>query len=235
MLILTFTSGVAAQGLLVFAQRTIQIGTIGIAQVAQPALAVVWSFLLLGEVLNQWQIAGIAIVVTGLLAFVMAHQRRARARGDSAQTRRPDRAGVHSIELGDEVRGGFHPPIRLLAQGLAPWRRRRSSPAMRARASSAKTSTGASSRAGRRRGSRRAAPRAPSIAASRHSPSAACSPPPAARCHAVADSSAARAGASRPSARRTRPRCTRASAAMRRSPVASAFSIASSSVAAPVS
>ena len=58
MLILTFTSGVAAQGLLVFAQKTIQIGTIGIAQVAQPALAVVWSFLLLGEVVNDRQVAG---------------------------------------------------------------------------------------------------------------------------------------------------------------------------------
>jgi len=39
MLILTFTSGVAAQGLLVFAQKSIQIGTISIAQVAQPAPA----------------------------------------------------------------------------------------------------------------------------------------------------------------------------------------------------
>ena len=75
MLILTFTSGVAAQGLLVFAQRSIQIGTIGISQVAQPALAVVWSFLLLGEVVNVRQIAGIAIVVSGLLAFVVLHQR----------------------------------------------------------------------------------------------------------------------------------------------------------------
>ena len=44
-----------------------------------------------------------------------------------------------------------------------------------------------------------------------------------------------RASSVRPSARRTRPRCTRASAAMRTSPVASAFSIASSSVAAPAS
>jgi drug/metabolite transporter (DMT)-like permease len=79
MLILTFTSGVAAQGLLVFAQKTIQIGTIAIAQVAQPALAVVWSFLLLGEVVNAWQITGIAIVVGGLLAFVLAHQRGERA------------------------------------------------------------------------------------------------------------------------------------------------------------
>jgi drug/metabolite transporter (DMT)-like permease len=75
MLILTFTSGVAAQGLLVFAQKTIQIGTIGIAQVAQPALAVVWSFLLLGEVVNARQAAGIAIVMAGLLAFVVLHQR----------------------------------------------------------------------------------------------------------------------------------------------------------------
>jgi drug/metabolite transporter (DMT)-like permease len=75
MLILTFTSGVAAHGLNVFAQRSIQIGTIGIAQVAQPALAVVWSFLLLGEVINPRQAIGIAIVIGGLLAFVLAHQR----------------------------------------------------------------------------------------------------------------------------------------------------------------
>jgi drug/metabolite transporter (DMT)-like permease len=80
MLILTFTSGVAAQGLMVFAQRTIQIGTIGIAQVAQPALAVVWSFLLLGEVVDPWQIMGIAIVVSGLLAFVSSNQRGERTR-----------------------------------------------------------------------------------------------------------------------------------------------------------
>jgi drug/metabolite transporter (DMT)-like permease len=74
-LILTCTSGVAAQGLMVFAQKSIQIGTIGIAQVAQPALAVVWSFLVLGEVVNHRQAAGIAIVVGGLLAFVAVHQR----------------------------------------------------------------------------------------------------------------------------------------------------------------
>jgi drug/metabolite transporter (DMT)-like permease len=75
MLILTFTSGVTAQGLLVYAQKTIQIGTIGIAQVAQPALAVVWSFLLLGEVVNGRQVAGIAIVMIGLAAFVVLNGR----------------------------------------------------------------------------------------------------------------------------------------------------------------
>jgi drug/metabolite transporter (DMT)-like permease len=74
-LILTLTSGVAAQGLLVFAQKTIQIGTIAISQVAQPALAVVWSYLLLAEVVNPRQAIGIAIVMCGLLAFVVLNQR----------------------------------------------------------------------------------------------------------------------------------------------------------------
>ena len=74
-LILTLTSGVAAQGLLVFAQKSIQIGTIAIAQVVQPALAVVWSFLILGEVVNDRQVIGIAIVTFGLLAFIVLHQR----------------------------------------------------------------------------------------------------------------------------------------------------------------
>ena len=75
MLILSLTSGVTAQGLRVYAQKTIQIGTIGIAEVAQPALAVVWSFLLLGEIVNVRQMTGIAIVMGGLLAFVVLHQR----------------------------------------------------------------------------------------------------------------------------------------------------------------
>jgi drug/metabolite transporter (DMT)-like permease len=78
-LILTLTSGVVAQGLLVFAQKTIQIGTIAISQVAQPALAVVWSFLLLSEVVNGHQVAGIAIVIAGLTAFIALNQHGARA------------------------------------------------------------------------------------------------------------------------------------------------------------
>jgi drug/metabolite transporter (DMT)-like permease len=74
MLILTFLTGVAAHGLMVFAQRTIQIGTIGISQVVQPALAVVWSLLLLGERLLPWQIVGIAIVMSGLSGFLVLNR-----------------------------------------------------------------------------------------------------------------------------------------------------------------
>ena len=80
-LVLTLLIGVAGHGLMVYAQKTIQIGTIGIAQVAQPALAVVWSFLLLGERINQQQALGIAVVMSCLLAFLVLNQRRGRTRG----------------------------------------------------------------------------------------------------------------------------------------------------------
>jgi drug/metabolite transporter (DMT)-like permease len=75
MLLLSFTSGITAQGLLVYAQKTIQIGTISIAQIVQPALAVVWSYLLLSEVINDRQALGIAIVMGGLLGFTVLNQR----------------------------------------------------------------------------------------------------------------------------------------------------------------
>ena len=77
MLILTLLSGVAANGLMVYAQKTIPIGTIAISQVVQPALAVVWSFLLLGEALRSWQFVGIAVALSGLLAFLVMNQRGA--------------------------------------------------------------------------------------------------------------------------------------------------------------
>jgi drug/metabolite transporter (DMT)-like permease len=80
MLVLTFLTGVAAHGLNVYAQKTIQIGTIGIAQVVQPALAVIWSFLLLGETLRHAQMVGIGIVMSGLLAFLLLSHRGSRTR-----------------------------------------------------------------------------------------------------------------------------------------------------------
>lgn len=95
MLVLALLVGIAAHGLMVFAQKTIQIGTIGITQVIQPALAVVWSFLLLGETLRPAQILGVAVALSGLLAFVVLNQRSARSRAPAvvapiaASERRP--------------------------------------------------------------------------------------------------------------------------------------------------
>lgn len=73
---LTLMTGVLAHGLMVFAQSTIPIGSIGIAQVAQPALAALWSYLLLGETLRGSQFVGMAVVLAGLLGFVLLNQRK---------------------------------------------------------------------------------------------------------------------------------------------------------------
>ena len=83
--LLTFMTGVLAHGLMVFAQSTIPIGSIGIAQVAQPALAALWSFLLLDEVLNGWQLIGMVIVIGGLLGFVVLNQRNNLQAGTPAE------------------------------------------------------------------------------------------------------------------------------------------------------
>jgi drug/metabolite transporter (DMT)-like permease len=73
--ILAVLTGLAAHGWNVYAQKTIPIGTIGVAQVAQPALAVVWAFVLLGEDLEWGQMIGIAVVTVGLLAFILLNER----------------------------------------------------------------------------------------------------------------------------------------------------------------
>ena len=73
--LLTFITGVGAHGLMVFAQKSIPIGTIGVAQVAQPALAALWSFLLVGESLHGMQLLGMAMVLAGLLCFALINQR----------------------------------------------------------------------------------------------------------------------------------------------------------------
>ncbi len=71
-------TGVVAHGLMVLAQASIPIGTIGVAQIAQPALAALWSYLILDEVLVGWQVIGMALVLVGLLGFVLLNQRGAR-------------------------------------------------------------------------------------------------------------------------------------------------------------
>jgi drug/metabolite transporter (DMT)-like permease len=78
-LILTLLSGVVANGLMVYAQKSIQIGTIAVAQVVQPAIAVVWSLLLLSETLRLWQVIGIVTSILGLAAFLLLNQRGERA------------------------------------------------------------------------------------------------------------------------------------------------------------
>lgn len=76
-LILSVLTGTIAHGLIVVAQRTVPVGTIAILQVAQPALAVGWAYLLLDQAILPIQVVGMVLVITGLLAVVLITRRSA--------------------------------------------------------------------------------------------------------------------------------------------------------------
>ena len=61
-----------------FAQRSVPVGTIGMLQVAQPALAVGWAFVLLDEEIRPIQVLGMGLVLLGLGLFTWSSQRRLR-------------------------------------------------------------------------------------------------------------------------------------------------------------
>jgi drug/metabolite transporter (DMT)-like permease len=67
--LLSVLTGMLAHGLIVAAQRDVDIATIGILQVSQPAIAVVWGYLLLGEAIRWAQVPGMLLVLVGLAAF----------------------------------------------------------------------------------------------------------------------------------------------------------------------
>jgi drug/metabolite transporter (DMT)-like permease len=67
--LLSVLTGMAAHGFIAAAQREVDVGTIGILQVAQPALAVGWSYVLLGEEIRPAQVPGMVLMLVGLIAF----------------------------------------------------------------------------------------------------------------------------------------------------------------------
>jgi drug/metabolite transporter (DMT)-like permease len=75
--ILTLLTGLLSHGCIVFAQQHIPVATISIMQTAQPALAVFFAFLILGEEVRPPQILGMALVITGLALFTLASSRSA--------------------------------------------------------------------------------------------------------------------------------------------------------------
>jgi drug/metabolite transporter (DMT)-like permease len=75
--LLAVMTGTFAHGLIVFAQKSVPIGTISMMQVAQPALAVLWAFLILGQTINPIQVLGMALVMVGLAAVVTITRRMA--------------------------------------------------------------------------------------------------------------------------------------------------------------
>jgi drug/metabolite transporter (DMT)-like permease len=73
--ILTIFTGMVAHGLIIFAQHHLPVATIGIMQTGQPALAVMWGFIILGESVRAAQVVGMVLVVAGLSLFTRASQR----------------------------------------------------------------------------------------------------------------------------------------------------------------
>lgn len=67
--ILAVITGTVAHGLMVYAQHSVPIGVISMAQVSQPALAVTWSVLFLGSSVEGIQIVGMVLVIGGLAAI----------------------------------------------------------------------------------------------------------------------------------------------------------------------
>jgi drug/metabolite transporter (DMT)-like permease len=77
--ILTFLTGMLSHGCIVFAQQHIPVATIGIMQTAQPAIAVCFGFLILGEAVRLPQMVGMALVISGLALFILTSQRSSAA------------------------------------------------------------------------------------------------------------------------------------------------------------
>ncbi len=87
-LILTLLTGMLSHGCIVFAQQHIPVATISIMQTAQPALAVFFAFLILGEEVRPTQVLGMALVIVGLALFTLASSRV----GDDLDTGHPRRS-----------------------------------------------------------------------------------------------------------------------------------------------
>lgn len=73
--ILTVGTGMIAHGCIIFAQRHLPVATIGVMQTAQPALAVLSGFIILGESVRGPQVVGMVLVIAGLALFTWVSQR----------------------------------------------------------------------------------------------------------------------------------------------------------------
>ncbi len=91
--LLAVLTGMLGHGLIAFAQHKVDVGTISIIQVAQPAIAVCWGYLLLGEAIRPAQVPGMILVIVGLVAFTIVSQRRARATATMVDDQHGELAG----------------------------------------------------------------------------------------------------------------------------------------------
>ncbi|MEP1126012.1 MAG: DMT family transporter [Ilumatobacter sp.] len=74
--VLALLTGMVAHGCIAFAQQHLPMATITVMQVAQPALAVVFAFVILDEQVRLVQVGGMALVIAGIALFTRTAQRR---------------------------------------------------------------------------------------------------------------------------------------------------------------
>jgi drug/metabolite transporter (DMT)-like permease len=75
--ILTLLTGMLSHGCIVFAQQHLPVATISIMQTAQPAMAVLFAFVILSEEVQLPQIVGMVLVISGLALFTLTSSRSA--------------------------------------------------------------------------------------------------------------------------------------------------------------
>ena len=74
-LLLTVATGMLGHGFIAIAQRLVDVGTISVISVAQPAIAVCWAMVLLDEPVKAGQIPGMVVLLAGLAGFTLLQQR----------------------------------------------------------------------------------------------------------------------------------------------------------------
>ncbi len=74
--VLAVLTGMVAHGCIAFAQQHLPLATITVMQTSQPALAVLFAFLILGEEVRPPQMVGMALVIVGITLFTLRATRR---------------------------------------------------------------------------------------------------------------------------------------------------------------
>ncbi len=74
--VLAVLTGMVAHGCIAFAQQHLPLATITVMQTSQPALAVLFAFLILGEEVRPPQMVGMALVIIGITLFTLRATRR---------------------------------------------------------------------------------------------------------------------------------------------------------------
>ena len=83
---LAILTGMIAHGCIAFAQQHLPIATITVMQTSQPALAVFFAFLILGEEVRGLQVVGMVLVIAGVTAFTLVSQRSVGTRSATPAT-----------------------------------------------------------------------------------------------------------------------------------------------------